>query len=37
MSALKAYFDYSLNQSSPIQVDLQRVVNYDELGNEFQG
>ena len=35
MSALKAYFNYSLNQSSPIQTDLQRVVNYDELGNEF--
>ena len=35
MSALKAYFNYSLNQSSPIQKGYERVVNYDELGNEF--
>ena len=35
MSVLKAYFDSSLNQSSPIQKDFNRVVNIDETGNEY--
>lgn len=35
MSVLKAYFDESVNQCSPSRGDLQRVVNYDEDGNEF--
>lgn len=35
MSVLKAYFDKSVNQASPIQKDFDRVVNYDIDGNEF--
>ena len=35
MSALHKYFDKNVNQASPVQVDLQRIVNYDEDGNEF--
>lgn len=35
MSVLSAYFDSSLNQSSPLQKDFNRVVNYDENGNEY--
>ena len=35
MSALKKYFDKSVNQSSPIQKDLARKVNYDEKGEEY--
>lgn len=29
------YFDKSVPKSSPIQKDYNRVVNYDENGNEF--
>lgn len=35
MSVLSAYFDSSLNQASPVQKDFNRVVNYDENGNEY--
>lgn len=35
MSVLKHYFDKSVNQASPVQPDYDRVVNYDEDGNEF--
>lgn len=35
MSVLKKYFDKNLNQSSPVQVDYERVVKHDEDGNEF--
>ena len=35
MSVLKAYFDGSVNQCSPSRGDVQRVVNFDEDGNEF--
>lgn len=35
MSVLKAFFDKSVNQCSPIREDYERVVNYDEEGNEF--
>lgn len=35
MSVLKAYFDETVNQYSPSRGDDQRVVNYDEEGNEF--
>ena len=35
MSVLKKYFDKSVNQESPVQVDLQRKVDYDADGNEF--
>lgn len=35
MSALKKYFDRSVNQSSPVKGDVRRVVKYDEEGNEF--
>lgn len=35
MSVLKSYFDASVNQSSPVQDDYNRIVNYDEDGNEF--
>lgn len=35
MSILKKYFDKSVNLSSPVQKDYNRVVNYDENGNEF--
>lgn len=35
MSVLSAYFDESVNQSSPIQKDYKRVVNYDKDGNEI--
>lgn len=35
MSVLSAYFDKNVNQSSPVQKDYERVVNYDEDGNEF--
>lgn len=35
MSVLKKYFDKNVNQSSPVQKDYDRKVNYDEDGNEF--
>ena len=35
MSVLKTYFNQKVNQCSPIQVDYNRVVNYDEAGNEL--
>lgn len=35
MSVLSAYFDSSFNQASPVQKDFNRVVNYDENGNEY--
>lgn len=35
MSVLKKYFNSSLDQSSPIVDDFERVVNYDEDGNEY--
>ena len=35
MSVLKRYFDKKVNQCSPVQVDYERVVNYDEDGSEF--
>ena len=35
MSALSKYFNKKVNQCSPVQKDVKRVVNYDELGNEF--
>lgn len=35
MSVLKAYFNENVNQCSPSRGDLQRVVKYDEDGNEY--
>lgn len=35
MSVLKMYFDKSVNQCSPVAVDYNRVVNYDEDGIQF--
>lgn len=35
MSVLKAYFNDTVNQCSPSRGDVQRVVNYDEDGNEY--
>lgn len=35
MSVLKKYFDKKIHQSSPVQVDYDRVCNYDEDGKEF--
>lgn len=35
MSALKKYFDKTVNQCSPLVVDYVRIVNHDEDGNEF--
>lgn len=35
MSVLNKYFDKSVNQCSPVAEDFNRVVNYDENGNEF--
>lgn len=35
MSVLKKYFDKKINQSSPVQVDYNRVCKYDEDGKEF--
>lgn len=35
MSVLKKYFNDKLNQSSPVQVDYDRVVNHDEEGCEY--
>lgn len=34
MSVLKKQFNYELNQSSPIQLDYNRHVSFDEDGNE---
>ena len=34
-SALARLFNYELDQSSPVQDDVARIVNYDEDGNEF--
>lgn len=35
MSVLSKYFSKNVNQCSPVQIDYERVVNYDEDGNEF--
>lgn len=35
MSVLKKYFNHRVKLSSPVQKDYNRVVNYDENGNEF--
>lgn len=35
MSVLKTHFNPAINQSSPIQDDYNRVVNYDDEGNEY--
>lgn len=35
MSVLSKYFNKSINQCSPVQVDVERKVSYDEDGNEF--
>ena len=35
MSVISKYFNKDLNQSSPVQIDLARVVNLDDEGNEF--
>ncbi len=35
MSVFSSQFDSSLSQCSPVQKDFERVVNYDENGNEF--
>lgn len=35
MSVLKAFFDNTANQCSPVQDDYRRVVSHDEDGNEF--
>lgn len=35
MSVLKAFFDNTVNQCSPVQEDYKRVVSHDEDGNEF--
>lgn len=35
MSVLKAYFDSSINQCSPVSKDFVRVQNFDENGNEY--
>ena len=35
MSVLSKYFSKNVNQASPVQIDYDRVVNYDENGNEF--
>lgn len=35
MSVISAYFDANVNQCSPLTEDLQRVVKYDEDGNEY--
>lgn len=35
MSVLSKYFSKSVNQASPVQKDYNRVVNYDEDGNEY--
>lgn len=35
MSVLKTYFNEKVNQCSPIQVDYNRVVKYDEDRNEL--
>lgn len=34
MNVLNAYFDKSIDQRSPVQIDYNRVVKYDEKGNE---
>lgn len=34
MSVLSTYFDKSVNQCSPVQVDTARVLKYDENGRE---
>jgi len=34
MNVLKAYFDESVEQRSPVQIDYNRIVKYDENGNE---
>lgn len=35
MSVLKTHYDKSVDVCSPVRGDLQRVVNYDEDGNEL--
>lgn len=35
MSVLKTYFNKKVNQCSPIQVDYQRIVKFDEDKNEL--
>lgn len=35
MSVLRAYFNEKVEQCSPVQYDLERVVKRDEDGNEF--
>lgn len=35
MSVLSKYFSKKVNQCSPVQKDYERMVNYDEDGNEF--
>lgn len=35
MSVLEKLFDKNVNQCSPVQPDYERLVNYDEEGNEF--
>lgn len=35
MSVLSRYFSKNINQASPVQIDYERVVNYDKDGNEF--
>ena len=35
MSVLSKYFNSKLNQSSPVQVDYDRVINRDEEGSEY--
>lgn len=34
MNVLKAYFDKSVDQRSPVQIDYNRIVKYDEKGEE---
>lgn len=34
MNVLKAYFDESIDQRSPVQKDFNRIVKYDADGNE---
>lgn len=35
MNVLKVYFDKSIEQRSPVQIDYNRIVKYDEKGNEI--
>ena len=35
MSVLKTHFNPSINQDAPVLPDYDRIVNYDEDGNEF--